>query len=404
MPNSPTRADRRLPPRAAAAAALLAVDAGENVEEALARLSPHDAADRALVWNTVLGVLRNRAAIDVGIAAAARRAVWTLDAAVLAVLRVGAYELAFSRTPPHAAVNEAVEASRALRVGHASGLVNAVLRRVQVPRTGDVSLGFPEWIVRRWRDRHHDVDAYLRACNEPASIYIVAKDDPGGVAASFQHAGLVLVPAGPGVFRLPARSGRVDELPGFAEGRWWVMDAAAVAVADLVPDGVQTVLDTCAAPGGKSFRLASRGFRVTCTDLEEARLGRVRESAARLGFELDVAVHNWTTPHPGQFDAVLVDAPCTALGLVRRHPEIRWRRREADIAEAARLQAKILAQAARCVAPGGCIVYAVCSPEPDEGPAVAASLGWPIEAVFDNAANADGSDVFYGCRMRRPAR
>ncbi len=405
MPSSPTPgkpARREASARVCAARALLAIDEGARAEEALAEHAPRDGADRAMAWNLVLGVLRTRSALDAGIAQAARRAPWTLDAPVLAVLRVGAYELAHTRAPPHAVVHEAVEASRAMRVGHASGLVNAVLRRVRVPTEGDAALGFPEWLLQRWRSRQPDIDAYLRACNEPAPVHIVVKDDPAGVAAAFQHQGMALLPVGEGVFRLPARTGRVDELPGFAEGRWWVMDPAAVAVADLVPADAQAVLDTCAAPGGKSFRLVARGQAVTATDTAESRLERLREGAARLSLPLTVSRHDWNHPFAGQFDAVLVDAPCTALGLVRRHPEIRWRRDEADIERAAERQRAILANAAACVRPGGALVYAVCSPEPEEGPVVAATLGWPEEARFENFGNAEGADVFWACRLRRP--
>lgn len=394
---------RATPGRVAAIRALLAVEDGANADDALARFAPADPADRALAWNLAMGVLRHRAALDEGIRVAARRAVWTLDPPVLAILRAGAYELAFTRTPPHAAVDQAVELSRAAGVGHASGLINAVLRKVQVPTEGDVTLGFPPWLVERWRAQlGAEAEAYLRACAEPADIHIVAKDDPAGVAAAFQKAGLVLVPVAEGVFRLPARAGRVDELPGHAEGRWWVMDPAAVAVADLVPQA-EAVLDTCAAPGGKSLRLAARGLRVTATDVDAERLRKVEANARRVGVPVATEVHDWARgPLVRTFPAVLVDAPCTALGLVRRNPELRWRRTEADIRGAAKKQKAILANAAKCVAPGGALVYAVCSPEPEEGPEVAATLGWPVEAVYTNAGNATGSDVFWGCRLRAP--
>lgn len=405
-PARPNLRSRANPGRVAAARALLAVDdEGRNVEEALADFVPGDPGDRALAWNLALGVLRHRAALDEAIAVAARRAVWTLDPPVLAALRAGLYELAFTRTPPHAAVDQGVELARALGAAHAAGFVNAILRRGVVPLEGDVSFGFPAWLLARWRRRLGAVraDAFMRACAEPAEVHLVVKEDAAGVASSFQKAGIVLVPAGEGVFRLPPRSGRVDELPGFAEGRWWIMDPAAVAVADLVPD-VAEVLDVCAAPGGKSLRLAARGMRVSATDVDADRLSRISENAARIGLSIAATVHDWSAaPTLGQWPAVLVDAPCTALGLVRRHPEIRWRRSEADIVIAAARQAKILSNAASCVAPGGALVYAVCSPEPEEGPMIAAKLGWPIEATYSNEGNPDGADVFWGCRMRRPA-
>lgn len=402
---APGRARSRANPgRIAAARVLLAVEEGRNADEALDRLAPADPADRALAWNVALGALRHRSALDAGIVAAAKRAVWTLDPPVLAVLRSALYELAFMRTPPHAAVDHAVEVARALDCAHAAGFVNAVLRRADVPREGPAALGLPPWLVERWEARlgAEGLAAYAAACAEPAPIHIVARDDGAGVAMAFQKAGIVLVPVGEGVFRLPARAGRVDNLPGYAEGRWWVMDPAAVAVADLVPD-VPIVLDTCAAPGGKSLRLAARGIRVQATDLDATRLDRLVENANRVGLHVEPRVHDWSVaPMPGQWPAVIVDAPCTALGLVRRHPELRWRRTEADVRAAHERQKRILRNAATVVAPGGTLVYAVCSPEPEEGPDVAAVLGWKMEAGFANEGNPDGADVFWACRMRKP--
>jgi 16S rRNA (cytosine967-C5)-methyltransferase len=398
------------PGRSAAAQALLDVERGEHAEDALARLAPADTADRALAWHLVFGVLRQRSALDELIRIVARRGVRTLDAPVLAALRVGLFELRYSRVPPHAAVDQAVELARALGVGHAAGFVNAVLRRQgEHAPPDDALLGHPDWLVRRWRARHgaEAADAWMRANNEPAPVYLCVKDDPAGVSRAFQHAGLTLAPVTDDVFLAPRGAGAVDEWPGFAEGRWWVMDPAAAAVADLagLVDGV-SVLDTCAAPGGKSFRLAARGARVTATDVDEVRIARMREGAERLGLALQARVHDWEASPAFEggagFDVVVVDAPCTGLGTLRRHPDIRWRRQESDIALNAARQQRILAHAARAVRPGGALVYAVCSPEPEEGADVAATLGWPIEARFENAPATSGADVFQGYRLRAP--
>lgn len=406
------------PGRVAAVRTLLDVEHGAHPEERLAALAPADPADRALAWNLVFGVLRARSGLDVVLTTTAKRGLRTLDPPVVQLLRVALYELRHTRVPPHAAVDQAVEASRAIGVGHAAGFVNAVLRRqaeVEVPP--DAALGHPAWLVERWRARFgFAADTWMAANNRPAPLYVVAKEDPAGVARAFQHAGLGTLPLEglPGVMRLvPPEGGAlgaVPDLPGFAEGRWWVMDPAAVAVADLVgelPAGT-AVLDTCAAPGGKSFRLASRGLRVTAADLDAGRLERLREGAARLGLEVPTVAHDFTgeaappAALAGPWPVVLVDAPCTGLGTLRRHPDIRWRRRVEDIAAAAQRQRRILAASAGLVAPGGALVYAVCSPEPEEGVQVAQSLGWPVEAVFDNAPALDGGDVFWGCRLRRP--
>lgn len=395
------------PGRAAALQALLAVERGEHAEDALARLAPADTADRALAWHLVLGVLRTRSALDAIVMKAAKRHTNNLDPEVLAALRLGVFELRRTRVPPHAAVDQAVEACRAAGAGHAAGFVNAILRNQgSFEPDADARLGHPAWLVQRWRARYGEAaDRWMEANNAPAPVYLVAKEDPAGVAREFQHRGVALAPVGPDLFRLPEGAGAIEELPGFEEGRWWVMDPAALAVADLVgelPPGTEA-LDTCAAPGGKSFRLASRGARVFSTDLDEARLARVQDGAERLDLPVWAELHDWTVaPLPRTFPVVLVDAPCTGLGTLRRHPDIRWRRRPEDIAGATARQAAILANAAKCVAPGGVLVYAVCSPEPEEGPAVAATLGWPIEAVFDNAPALGGEDVFWGCRMRAP--
>lgn len=395
------------PGRVAAVRSLVAVEEGKNAEEALADLVPMDGADRALAWNIVFGVLRNRPALDVAIADFTKRAVWTLDPPVLAVLRAGLYERTFTRTPPHAAVDQAVEVARVARVGHASGLVNAVMRNAVVPQEGAVSLGLPSWLVERWAYRYGEraLGAFARAANEPAPTYIVAKEDPAGLSAQFQRSGIVLVAVGEGIFLLPPRSGRIDELPGFVEGRFWVMDRAAAAVADLAGEAAHgaTALDCCAAPGGKSFRLAASGYAVSATDLSAERLALVQSGAARLGLTVSTAPHDWTLgPVEGSFDVVLVDAPCTALGLVRRHPEIRWRRKPDDIAAAAIRQGRILENAMRCVRSGGALVYAVCSPEPEEGRQVATRAGWRIEAEFNNALDPEGGDLFYAARLRAP--
>lgn len=394
------------PGRLAAARALVSVDRGEHAEDALARLAPQDPADRGLAWHLVLGVLRHRSELDACICTVAKRATRNIDPEALAALRIGIFELRHSRVPPHAAVDQAVEACRAAGAGYAAGFVNAVLRRERErPPTAEERLGHPPWIIERWRARFGErADRWMEANNLPAPVFIAAKEDPAGVTRAFQHASIAITPVGGDLFRLPEGVGSVDALPGYAEGRWWVMDPAAAAIADLVEvtPGLE-VLDTCAAPGGKSFRLASRGARVFSTDADEERLARVQEGAERLDLPVWAEPHDWLKgPLDRTFPAVLVDAPCTGLGVLRRHPDIRWRRRVDDLPFASERQRAILANAARCVAADGTLVYAVCSPEPEEGIAVAESLaGWRIATVFDNAPGLDGSDVFWGCRLER---
>lgn len=406
--------------RKAAAEALIAAETGAHVEDALAQLAPHEPGDRALAWNLALGVLRRRDALDASIVAGAKRSLRTIDPAVRVILRCALYELAFTRTPPHAAVDQAVALTRRLNVGHAAPFVNAVLRNAP-PANPDMP-GFPDVLVARWRARWGaGADAWMAACNQPAPLFLVPKEDEAGLCRSLQHAGIVATPVGePGVGprALSVPPGPVTAFPGFAEGRFWVMDPAAVEVADLLaaalPAGA-TVLDACAAPGGKSLRLASLGFRVTATDSSVDRLPRLHENAERVGVSLDVSVMDWTAPTgpvaERLYDGVLVDAPCSGLGTVRRHPDIRWRKSTPELLAGhlktlATRQAALLHQLKRRVKPGGVLVYAVCSPEPEEGEAIARTLNWPIEARVDSTPGAVdpslGSDAHVAFRFRAP--
>lgn len=321
-----------------------------------------------------------------------------LEAPVRAALRVGAHDLLLSRTPRHAAVSQAVELARALGVGRASGLVNAVLRRTtELP--DDPRLDVPDWLADRWGAH----TAWLASLREPPPVHGVWRDDPVLELAATP------LDDPPGVFQLAEGQGSLPELPGFAEGAWWVMDAAAVRCADLLADAVPAgarVLDACAAPGGKTLRLASRGLAVTATDLEAHRLDRLRDNAARVGLSLENAlVVDWMEGAPeslGQFAGVLVDAPCTGLGTLRRHPEIKWRRQPSDPAAMALRQREILRRAAEHVAPGGVLVYAVCSPMPEEGAAVAEGLeGWQVVDRLEGAPPVRAEDAFQVYRLQR---
>jgi len=391
------------PGRRVAARALLAVEDGAHVEDRLAIEAPARPADRALSWHLALGVLRRQGSLDAALAAGLGRSVETMEPPVRIALRIGAFELAFSRVPPHAAVHEAVELVRSLGAGRASGLVNAGLRRFDPARLpADPLVDLPPWLANRWSDFR----PWVARCAEPAPLC--------GVWARGPTAGLDVAPvtaAGEpveGAFRLRAFDGAVDQLPGFAEGDWWVMDPAAVRVAQLTLAAAQAVggpcprvLDACAAPGGKSFYLASRGARVLATDADPARLDRLRAGARRLRLGLDALPWDWSTENPdwdSAFDAVLVDAPCTGLGTIRRHPEIRWRRLPSDPAAMGIRQRALLHAASSAVAPGGVLVYAVCSLEPEEGIAVASALpGWSIVSTFATrppAGDEDGHQAF----------
>lgn len=388
------------PGRLAAARVLLAVERGAHAEDLLAEQAPSSGPDRGLAWHLVLGVLRRQGSLDAVLAPFLRKGIDKLDDVPRIALRIGLFEAALSKTATHAAVDQAVELTRRLRLARASGLVNAVLRKaIRAPFPDDPLLDLPPWLQERWGE-HTD---WLRKLREPAVICVATRD---GSPPPFEHAP---AEAGgktvPGVFRSEA-SGPVTEWPGFEDGQWWVMDPAAAAVADLcaVEPGTR-VLDACAAPGGKSFRLAAAGAKVTAVDVQEERLALLRDSASRLKLSLDVAAHDWLTgPMPGgaRYPVVLVDAPCTGLGVVRRHPEIRWRRLPSDPAAMAFRQRRILQAAAQHVDEGGRLVYAVCSPTAEEGEGVATSLaGWSVTTSWNSAPPQGDEDAFQAFVLER---
>jgi len=365
---------RANPGRVAAARALLATGEGAHLEDALAEVLPEEPRDRSLAWFLAFGTLRRRGHVDGALRPRLRQPLGGLDAEVAAVLRLGAYERLFGRAKAHAVVHQWVEVARAVGAGRASGLINAVLRRVEPVGLSEVeALDHPAWLVSRWRRRYgaEAADAWMQANGEAPPRFVVA---PQGLPEGLEGTPATLGEAPlPGVYRIEG-DGPIPDLPGFEAGRFWVQDAAAVAVADLVGAGEgMAVLDACAAPGGKSFRLASQGAEVVAVDRSPERLQLVDDAAKRLGLAVRTVPHDWLDgplPEVGAFAAVLVDAPCTGLGTVRRHPEIRWRRQPSDLPEAAQRQGRILQAAATHVAPGGRLVYAVCSPEPEEGEAV----------------------------------
>jgi 16S rRNA (cytosine967-C5)-methyltransferase len=382
---------------------LVAVDDGAHIDDALADSAPARRDDRALAWFLALGTLRQRAIIDAALRDRLRQPIATLDPEVRAILRLGTFEKLFARTQAHAVVHQAVEVARALDAGRATGLVNAVLRRVAMPANVSRSdrLNHPSWLVARWTDRY-GAEAAERWClkNAENPPLTVVSQKPMGEPT--RCAGVVV----PDVWTV-THTGRLEELEGYDDGTFWVADPASVAVADLVPQG--TVLDACAAPGGKTFRLISRGCRVRAIDVNNYRLGTLEEGARRLRMDVTLGKHDWTRgPMPDGllYDSVLVDAPCTGLGTVRRHPDIRWRRQLPDLLAAAERQAAILEAASAHVAPAGALVYAVCSPEPEEGTDIVRSfLANHPEFVLDTelatAPPVDDEDGFYAARMYR---
>jgi len=347
--------------------AALARKAGLEVALETARFTSLDPQDRGFARALAMAALRHLGPIDRALATAMERAP---PEPVRMILRLGAAQLYYLDTPTYAAVDSSValaEASNATRGFNA--LVNAVLRRLGregAPPDDPAALA-PPWLYARWRAAFGEADAAAVAAMiaaEPATD--VTPRDPADAPALARE--LMAEPLPGGSLRRAAR-GRIEDWPGFAEGRWWVQDAAAAIPARLLDarPGEQ-VLDLCAAPGGKALQMTAAGATVTAVDRSAARLKRLEDALARTGLAAEiVAADAETWDDARTFDAVLLDAPCTSSGTFRRNPDVLWTLGPRDIAKLAEVQVRLLDAAALRVKPGGRLVYCVCSLEPEEG-------------------------------------
>ena len=330
--------------------------------------------DRALMRRLVATILRRLGTLGHVLSRLLDRGVPTDAPRAQSALLIGAAQILWMDVPDHAAVDLSVRLVQSdRRAAKYAGLVNAVLRRCAREGTGLVEdvksqvLDIPPWLLARWI-AHYGEDiakATALAIGHEPSLDITAKSDAAQWASRLHGE---LLPTGTVRTLL---QGSVTVLPGFAEGQWWVQDAAAALPARLFGDlAGKTVADLCAAPGGKTAQLAQAGARVTAVDRSPARMARLRDNLARLGFTADTVVADameWQAPEPGVFDGILLDAPCTSTGTIRRHPDIAWLRQEADIATMAGLQKRLLQKAASLLKPGGMLIYCTCSLEPEEG-------------------------------------
>lgn len=375
-------------------------------------------ADRGLVTELVLGVLRNQRLLDAWVGHLTERPD-SLAPVVRRILRLSLYQLiALDRIPAHAVLHEAGELCRRLRQPRAVGLVNAVLRRFLREREARplpplpadpvrrlaVQASIPDWLMDRWRTEQDDGDSpeglarlqeRARSVNSPAPLTLAVnprRSDPDTLLA---EAGSLGLPCSRGNY---LDSALILGTGGFglmtrlvSEGRAHVMDEAAQLVTRLLDPGEgEQVLDLCAAPGGKSLWIAGRvgaGGRVVSVDISDTKLELLRRQADTFGFHwVETLQADASSPIPAlagqRFDRVLVDAPCSALGLIRRHPEIRWRRQEADIPALAQTAHAIARLAMNHVRPGGRLVFSVCTTSREEGPAQVAALagesGWEL--------------------------
>lgn len=293
------------------------------------------------------------------------------------ILLNAAAQLVFLDTADHAAVDQAIalmgEDRHARRY---QALANAVLRRIARERDQLLSalpatIDMPKWLMTRWHRNWGEADlAAMAALLRHEAPLDLSAPDPEETAAA---TGGRLLPGG--TIRL-AEHGAIEKIPGFSEGQWWVQDAAAALPARLLDfQPGDSVADLCAAPGGKTAQLCARGAKVTAFDRSPGRLKRLETNLGRLGFEAETKVADiLDLEGASTFDAILLDAPCTATGTIRRHPDIAFNRRAADIAALAGIQSRMLDIAWRLLRPGGSLVFSTCSLEPEEGEDQAAAF------------------------------
>jgi 16S rRNA (cytosine967-C5)-methyltransferase len=341
--------------------------------------------DRALMRRLVATILRRLGTLGHLLSRLLDRGIPTDAPRAQSALLIGAAQILWMDVPDHAAVDLSVRLVQSdRRAAKYAGLVNAVLRRCAREGAGIVdevkteTLDIPPWLLKRWIAHYGEATAKAMAhaiLHEP-SLDLTVKSDPAQWATRLHGEQLPT-----GTVRTLLQ-GSVTMLPGFSEGAWWVQDAAAALPARLFGDiKGKTIVDFCAAPGGKTAQLAQAGARVIALDRSPARVARLKDNMTRLSLEAEAIVVDATEWQgdvggfdAGGFDGILIDAPCTSTGTIRRHPDVAWLRQEADIAALGPLQKRLLQRAAGLLKPGGILVYCTCSLEPEEGEAAVTAL------------------------------
>ncbi|MEQ8602149.1 MAG: transcription antitermination factor NusB [Marivibrio sp.] len=402
-----------------------------------------EARDRAFARALALTVLRRQGQLDQLIDRYLAREPKGKAQSVRLVLRLGAAQLIFLGTPPHAAVATSVDLAEAETLAAFKGLINAILRKIakdgaDVARKQEAGrLNTPAWLRESWESAYGQAAA--RAIGEAhlaePPLDLTLKPEEDAALWADRLSGTALEPQ---TVRLPA-TGDVRRLAGFDEGRWWVQDAAAALPARLLEAAAgglsgKDVIDLCAAPGGKTAQLCAAGARVTAVDRSKPRLARLTENLQRLDLSAEVIAADAETWRPeAPVDAVLLDAPCSATGTLRRHPDIAQLKGPADVARLAALQRRLIVAALAMLKPGGLLLYATCSLQPEEGeraiaelldgaldgagpcamlPIEAAWLGGFVEARTPSGGlrtlpymrgEAGGCDGFYAALIQKPA-
>ena len=407
------------------------LDEAIAADRGFAALAPRD---RGLVRALVGTCLRRQGQIDALIDARLERPLKASRHRVRAILRLGVAQLCFLKVPAHAAVSTTVELAQGNNERPFRGLINAVLRRLAESGAAALAaqdaarLNTPDWLWHSWSAAFGEATARAIAAAQlqdpPLDLSLKLGEDPNAWAKELDAS---VLPGGS--LRLAPGAGEVTRLAGYEAGAWWVQDLAASLPARLFGElSGQGVIDLCAAPGGKTAQLAAAGAEVTALDLSEGRLRRLKENLARLGLTaktIAADATSWRSASPAR--AILLDAPCSATGTLRRHPDIARLRRPQDVAALTEVQDELLRAGAGMLAPGGTLVYAVCSLQKEEGPERVGALladrpdlrRQPLvpEEVFGlselltpkgdlrslpcHLAEAGGMDGFYACRLLR---
>jgi len=340
----------------------------DDVMEELSRAERLSARDEALA--RAIAIVTFRRLGTLGHALRERLNKPPKDERLMHLLAIGAAQILFLDVPDHAAVDSAVQiAQDDPKLHHAGGFINAVLRRVarereQILAESDPFLDTPTWLEERWIAQYGEPLAtqIAEAHRAMASVDLTVKTDPEAWA---ERLGGVLLPTGS--IRLVERTA-IRDLPGYEDGEFWVQDAAAALPARLLhAKAGERIADLCAAPGGKTAQLAAAGAEVLAVDRSAKRLERLKENLARLQLKAETKAIDAEKLTAEPFDAILLDAPCSATGTIRRHPDVAWTKSEADIRKLSGLQTRLLDKAASLLKDGGRLVYCTCSLEAEEG-------------------------------------
>lgn len=374
-------------PRADTALALHAIlEQGQSSRELLQRLQKnHIQQDQAWVQEMLFGVLRRLPILQFWLRQLLDKPLKQRSKVIEHLILLGLYQLAFSRVSQHAAVAETVQACNALNAPGMKGLVNALLRNFirkqiqqQSPDNAQIESGLPKWLFKQLQQHYpQQLVAIIEGCNQRAPLWLrvnvkqtsmaifCQQLDQQGIAyaTSDRHPHALIL----------QKSGDITQLPGFEQGRFTVQDGAAQLAAPLLnPQANERILDCCAAPGGKTGHLLeyTDNLQLTALELDEGRIPRIKENLQRLKHNAIILQGNATESEAwwdGQpFDRILLDAPCSATGIIRRYPDIKWLRKGTDISSLASLQQQILRNIWRMLKPGGTLLYATCSILPQE--------------------------------------